>query len=83
VITALIPVYFSMNGYLFQAVAGGTTAAAFIGFSAFNLNQFGVTTDGSVKWMCLGRQALVRAHISNSSGSAASPAAQEYDLFLA
>lgn len=85
VVTASIsaPVYFVMNQVLFVATASGTTAATFLGFSNFNQNYLGVTTDGTVKWVCLGRQILVRAHFGNASASPATPVAQEYDLFEA
>lgn len=73
--------YFVMNGYLFVATTGGTTATAFIGFSAFNTAKYGTTTDGTVVWTCLGKAVLVRAHFINNTGSAAIPVAQEYDLF--
>jgi hypothetical protein len=81
-----LPVYFAMNGYLFKAVTTGTTAAPFIGFSAFNTTQFGTTTDGTVTWMCFGHQILVRCHFGNNTTTPVAglqPAAQEYDLFLA
>jgi hypothetical protein len=75
------PVYMVIGGYLFVASATGTTAATFIGFSAFNINTFGVTTDGTVKWTCLGRRILVRCHFGNNTGGVLTPVTQEYDLF--
>jgi hypothetical protein len=70
-----------LNGYLFKATTGGTTAATFIGFSKFNTTKGATTTDGSVVWTSYGKAALARFHFGNVSGSAATPAAQEYDLF--
>lgn len=70
-----------LNGYLFLATAGGTTAAAFIGFSAFNTAKFANTTDGTVTWQCYGKAGLVNAVFSNLSGSAAVPAAQSYNFW--
>lgn len=75
------PVYFVMNGFLFKAITSGTTAATFIGFSNFNTNRYGTTTDGTVVWMCFGREVLVRCHFGNNSASPVTPVAQEYDLF--
>lgn len=73
--------YFVMNGYLFWATASGTTAATFIGFSAFNITPGGTTTDGTVTWTCIGKAVLVRAHFANVSASTATPVAQQYDFF--
>lgn len=74
------PTYFVMNGVLFIASQSGTTAATFIGFAAFNTNMYGVTTDGTVKWTCLGRRILVRCHFGNNTAGVLTPATQEYDL---
>lgn len=73
--------YMVMNGYLFVAAVGGTTAATFIGFSKFNLTKAATTTDGTVTWESLGKAALIRFLFSNASGSAATPVAQTYDIF--
>lgn len=75
------PIYFVMNSFLFVASATGTTAAAFIGFANFNQTRYGVTTDGTVKWTCLGRASLVRCHFGNNTAASLTPATQEYDLF--
>lgn len=73
--------YMVLNGYLFRCTASGTTAATFIGYSGFNTAKFGTTTDGTVTWTCYGKSVLIRIHFSNSSGSSASPVAQEYDFW--
>jgi hypothetical protein len=73
--------YMVMNGYLYLCTVAGTTASTFIGGSAFNQTKGATTTDGTVTWTSYGKTALVRARISNSSGSGAIPAAQEYDFF--
>ena len=72
-----------MNGYLFQATVGGAVAATFIGWSAFNTTKGVTTTDGSVTWTSFGKAGLVRTVISNAYASAATPAAQAYELFQA
>ena len=73
--------YFVMNGYLFEATTGGTTASTFIGFSAFNTVKGGTTVDNTVTWTCLGKAALIRFLFGNVSGSTAIPVAQTYELF--
>jgi hypothetical protein len=73
--------YMELNGYLFQATVSGTTAANFIGFSAFNLTKGALTIDGGVTWMSLGKAAIVRIRFANVSITAATPVAQEYDVF--
>lgn len=73
--------YFVMNGYLFWATASGTTAATFIGLSAFNITPGGTTTDGTVTWTCIGKAVLVLGHFANVSSSTATPVAQQYDIF--
>jgi hypothetical protein len=76
--------YMALNGLLFAAIAGGTTAATFIGSAAFqNVARFATVTDGTVTWICLGRATLVRFHFGNTTASIIIPAVQEYDLFLA
>lgn len=79
--TPAVNQFFVLNGYLFVAYKSGTTAATFIGFSAFNTTRFGITTDGTAQWMCLGHKILVRSHFGNASAAAATPIVQEYDLF--
>jgi hypothetical protein len=73
--------YMELNGYGFVATTGGTTAVTFIGFSNFNVTKGATTQDGTVVWTSLGKVALVRARFTNSGLVAASPVAQEYDLF--
>lgn len=73
--------YMTINGYLFICSTAGTTAATFIGFSAFNLAKAVTTTDGTAVWQSYGKACLIRLRISNASGSAAIPIAQEYDFF--
>jgi hypothetical protein len=73
--------YFVMNGYLFQATTGGTTATTFIGFNAFNLTKGATTTDGTVVWTSHGKAVLVRARFANYSTTPATPVAQEYDFW--
>ena len=73
--------YFVMNGYLFQATTGGTTATTFIGWPAFNTIKGATTTDGTVVWTSKGKAVLVRIRFANYSTTPASPVPQEYDLF--
>lgn len=72
-----------MNGYLFEAVqaASGSTAAAFIGFSKFNLAKGSQTTDNNVTWQSYGKAGLARFQFSNISSSTATPAVRGYELF--
>jgi hypothetical protein len=81
VVTAGPTSYFVMNGYLFEATTGGTTATTFIGASAFNTTKGKTTADGSVVWTSLGKAALIRFLFGNVSVSAATPVAQAYELF--
>jgi len=73
--------YMELNGYLFQATTGGTTAVKFIGFANFNTVKGAVTTDGSVVWTSRGKAALVRLRFANVSLAAATPTAQAYEFF--
>lgn len=73
--------YCVLNGYLYQCTTSGETASAFIGSGAFNQARGATTTDGTVVWISLGKASIIRIRFLNSSGSAAVPAAQEYDLF--
>lgn len=73
--------YIVLNGYVFVAAVGGTTASTFIGFSAFSTTKYANTTDGTVTWQCLGKAALLRFQFANVSGSGAVPVAQTYELF--
>jgi hypothetical protein len=75
--------YIVLNGYLFGATTGGTTAATFIGFSKFNTVKGATTTDGTVVWTSFGKAAIVRIRFANVSIAAATPVAQEYDLWEA
>jgi hypothetical protein len=70
-----------INGYAFKATTGGTTAAAFIGFSNFNLTNGATTTDGSVTWTCYGKAAWLMFTFANVTGGPLTPAAQDYALF--
>jgi len=70
-----------INGYAFKCTVNGTTAATFIGFSKFNLTKGATTTDGSVTWTSFGKAAWLRFTFGNTSGSAAIPASQVYELF--
>lgn len=73
--------YMVMANTLYLCTAAGTTGNPFIGGAAFNQTKGVTTTDGTVTWTSFGKATLIRAHISNSSGSAATPVAQEYDFF--
>lgn len=73
--------YMSLNGYVFQATTSGTTAATFIGFSKFNTTKGATTTDGTVVWTSQGKAVLIQARFANSSATAATPVATEYDFF--
>jgi hypothetical protein len=73
--------YCVLNGYLYQCTTSGETAATFIGAGAFNQSRGATTTDGSVVWTSLGKASIIRIRFLNSTGSAAVPAAQEYDFF--
>lgn len=73
--------YMTLGGYLYICSAAGTTAATFIGGSAFNQAKGVTTTDGTVTWTSYGKAILLRLRISNASGAAAIPTAQEYDFF--
>ena len=74
-------VYMVMANTLYLCTTAGTTGNPFIGGAAFNQAKGSTTTDGTVTWLSYGKATLVRMHISNSSGSAAIPVAQEYDFF--
>lgn len=74
--------YMVMNGNLFiSTLATNSTAATFVGGAAFNVSKGTTVTDGSVTWLCLGKATLVHTRWENSTSSAATPTAQEYDLF--
>lgn len=76
--------YMVLNGILFAAIYGGTTASTFIGSAAFqNVPRFSTVVDGTVTWMSMGRAVLIRFHFGNTTGSIIVPAVQEYDLFAA
>ena len=70
-----------INGYLFLATTGGTTASTFIGFSNFNLKKGATTTDGTVVWTSYGKAGLARFLFSNVTASPLTPTAREYGLF--
>ena len=57
--------YTVLNGYLFIASTGGTTATTFIGFSKFNTSRGATTADGSVVWTSYGKAGLVRFDFGN------------------
>lgn len=73
--------YMALNGYLFVATTGGTTAATFIGFSKFNTTKGAATTDGTVVWTSLGKAAIVRIRFANVGVAAATPVKQEWDVW--
>lgn len=73
--------YMVLNGYLFKATTGGTTAAKFIGFSNFNTVKAATTTDGSVVWTSFGKAAIVRVRFANVTAGALTPTAQTYEFF--
>jgi hypothetical protein len=73
--------YFVMNGNLFIASVGGTTAATFIGGAAFRVPKYSTVPDGSVVWLSLGKAALIRTRFSNVTTGVLTPTAMEYDLF--
>lgn len=73
--------YMELNGYLFQATAGGTTAAKFIGFANFNTVKGAVTTDGSVVWTARGKAALIRLVFANVTVGTLTPTAMTYEFF--
>jgi hypothetical protein len=73
--------YCVLNGYLFKATTGGTTATTFIGFSNFNTTKGTTTTDGSVVWTSFGKAGLVRFAFGNVTGGSLTPAAKAYELF--
>lgn len=75
--------YMILNGYLFAATTGGTTAATFIGFRKFNTTNGATTTDGTVVWTSFGKAAIVKIRFANVSVTPATPVAQEYDLWCA
>lgn len=74
--------YMVMNGTLFVSTSvAQTTAATFIGGAAFNVSKGTTVTDGTVTWLCLGKATLVHTRFENTGNAAATPAAQEYDLY--
>jgi hypothetical protein len=75
--------YMVMNGYLFVSTqaTSTTTAATFIGWSAFNTIKGKSTTDGNVTWLCLGKAGLVRFQFGNVSSGSVTPTAMTYELF--
>lgn len=73
--------YTVLNGYLFQATTGGTTAVKFIGFQNFNTVKGATTADGSVVWTSRGKAALVWVRYANVSLSPATPVAQTLVLW--
>jgi hypothetical protein len=81
-VSVLPSAFMVLNGYLFEAVqaASASTAAAFIGLSAFNFSKGSTTADGSVSWLSRGKAGLARFHFSNVSSGANVPAARAYEL---
>jgi len=73
--------YTVLNGYLFQATTGGTTATKFIGFQNFNTVIGKTTADGTVVWTSRGKAALVRVRFANVGVAPATPVAQTYALW--
>jgi hypothetical protein len=75
-------VYTILNGYLFKATTGGTTAIKFIGFSNFKTVKGQTTADGSVVWTSFGKAALVRVRYANvTSAGPLTPVAQTTELW--
>ena len=74
-------VYMVMNGYLFKATTGGTTAVKFIGFANFNTVKGATTTDGTVIWTSFGKAAIIRLRFANVGLAPATPTAQTYEFF--
>lgn len=70
-----------LNGYAFKATTGGTTAAAFIGFSKFNTTAGATTTDGTVTWTCYGKAIWLEFQFENVTAGALTPAAMDFELF--
>lgn len=75
--------YMVMNGNLFISTQTGSqnTASTFVGAAAFNVSKGTTVTDGSVTWLALGKATLVHARFENTGNAAATPTAQEYDIF--
>jgi hypothetical protein len=74
--------YAVLNGYLFKATTGGTTAVKFIGFSNFKTVKGATTTDGSVVWTSFSKAALIRVRYANvTSAGPLTPVAQMWELF--
>jgi hypothetical protein len=74
--------YMELNGHLFQATTGGTTATKFIGFQNFNIVKGATTADGSVVWTSRGTAALVRVRYANvTSAGPLTPVAQTQILW--
>jgi len=76
-----INTYVVLNGWLFKATTGGTTAVKFIGFPNFNTVKGATTTDGTVVWTSFGKAVLVRIRYANVSVSPATPVAAIIALF--
>jgi hypothetical protein len=73
--------YMILNGYLFKATTGGTTAVKFIGFNHFNLVKGATTLDGSVVWTSFAKAALIRLRYANVTAGSLTPVAQTWELF--
>lgn len=74
--------YMILNGYLFKATTGGTTAIKFIGFSNFKTVKGQTTADGTVVWTSFGKAALVRVRYANvTSAGPLTPVAQTWEFF--
>jgi hypothetical protein len=76
--------FMSLNQVGFQAVqtSSASTAAAFIGASAFNYSKGSTTTDGGVTWLSLGGPMVqVRFAFTNLTGGTLTPAVRAYELF--
>jgi hypothetical protein len=73
--------YMVMQSTVYVCTVAGTTASTFIGGSAFNRTKGVTTTDGTVTWTSKGQGGLINLRLSNMTGSAAIPTAQEMDFF--
>lgn len=68
-----------INNTLWIASVGGTTGSSVPNFAGTTM-LYGTLTDNSVTWQNLGRWHVATLRWSNASGSAAQPAANEYDF---
>ena len=69
-----------INNTLWIASVGGTAGSAVPNFAG-TTTLYGTVTDNTVTWMNLGRWHVATLRWANASGTAAQPAANEYDFF--